>query len=107
MKKPNRFVVLYVTFPNLKIARKITRGLVEGKLVACASMFRIFSIYRWQGKIEKNPEYGALMKTKKEKYKAVEEYIRKHHPYEVPEVIAWNVDQGQENYLQWINSVTD
>lgn len=107
MKKREEYIVIYVTFPRMKTAREITTHLVETKLIACASIFKLFSIYRWEGKIEKNPEYGAFLKTKKSKYRAVEGYIKKHHPYQVPEIITWDIDKGTKDYLKWIDSATD
>lgn len=101
-----KYLAVYTTFPNLRSAKKIISGLVNGKLAACGNIFKLYSIYRWQGKTERSPEYAALIKTKSSKYRAVERYIRENHPYDVPEIIAWNIDQGQKKYLQWIDSVT-
>jgi periplasmic divalent cation tolerance protein len=102
-----KFLVVYTTFPNLGSARRIVSGLVKRKLAACGSIFKLYSIYRWQGKIEKNPEYGALIKIKQSKYRAVERFIKDNHPYDLPEVIAWNIDKGQKDYLKWIDNSTD
>lgn len=102
-----KYLVVYTTFPNLRSAKRIISGLVNGKLAACGNIFKLYSIYRWQGKIEKHPEYAALIKTKPNKYRAVERYIKENHPYDVPEIIAWNIDQGQKTYLHWIDHSTD
>ena len=102
-----KYLVVYTTFPNLRSAKRIISGLVKEKLAACGNIFKLFSIYRWQGKIEKNPEYAALIKTTPSKYKAVARYIRDNHPYDVPEISAWNIDHGQKAYLQWIDNSTD
>ncbi len=102
-----KYIVVYTTFPNLRTAKQIISGLVKRRLAACGNIFKLFSIYRWQSKIAKSPEYAALIKTKPNKYRAVEKYITENHPYDVPEIIAWNVDQGQKAYLQWIDSATD
>jgi periplasmic divalent cation tolerance protein len=101
-----KYIVVYTTFPNLRVAKKIISGLVKAKLAACGNIFKLYSIYRWQGKIEKSPEYAALIKTKQSKYRAVERYIKDNHPYDVPEVIAWNIDKGQKDYLLWIDNST-
>jgi periplasmic divalent cation tolerance protein len=101
------YLVIYTTFPDFRSAKRIINGLVERKLAACGNIFKIFSIYRWQSRIEKNPEYAALIKTKPSKYRAVEKYIKEHHPYDVPEVIAWDIEKGENTYLHWIDIVTD
>lgn len=106
MKKRRAYVVVYTTFPHIKIAQKIIRGLISKKLIACGNIFQLSSLYVWQGKVEKSPEYGALMKTKASQYNNVEAYIKEHHPYEVPEIISWRIERGLPLYLRWIEKET-
>lgn len=100
------FIVVYTIFPNLKTAKRIIKGLVKNKMIACGNIFRLSSIYIWKGKIEQNPEYGAFIKTTKRNYKKVEIYIKNNHPYEVPEIISWKIDKGLNSYLKWIDTET-
>ncbi|MGD8979533.1 MAG: divalent-cation tolerance protein CutA [candidate division WOR-3 bacterium] len=100
-------LVVYSTFPNMRSAKKTVDDMVGAGIIACGNIFKIFSIYRWQGKIEKSPEYGVLMKTTRSKYRAVEKYIKKHHPYGVPEIVAWQIERGEKDYLKWIRGVTE
>ena len=102
----HKYLAVYTTFPDLHTAKRVITGLVSARLVACGNIFKLFSKYRWQGKIEKTPEYGVILKTRKHKYRAVEKYIKKKHPYDVPEIVAWNIDQGEKNYLDWITETT-
>lgn len=102
-----KYIVVYTTFPNRRIAEKVIDGLVNAKMAACGNIFALFSIYRWQGEVEKTPEYGAFIKTRRSRYRAVEKYIKENHPYELPEIIAWDIERGQRTYLNWINKVTD
>jgi periplasmic divalent cation tolerance protein len=101
-----KFVVIYSTFPNMRTAREIVDGLVRTKRAACGNIFKISSIYRWKGKIEKSPEYAAFIKTRMSKYHAVQRYIKENHPYDVPEIIAWEITRGQKDYLGWLWEVT-
>lgn len=101
-----RYIVVYTTFPDLRTAKRIVNALVENRLAACGNIFRLFSIYRWKKKVEKHPEYGALIKTRESGYRNVEEYIKNNHPYEVPEIIFWKMEGGQQKYLEWLNSTT-
>lgn len=101
------FIVVYTTFPNLKTAKRIIKGLIKNRMVACGNIFKLSSIYIWKGKIEQNPEYGAFIKTTKRNYKKVEIYIKNNHPYEVPEIISWEIDKGLNSYLKWIDNETD
>ena len=42
---------VYITCKDKKEARKISRFLLEKKLIACANIFPIESMYRWEGKM--------------------------------------------------------
>lgn len=106
MKSPNTYIVVYVTFPTQNIAKKVVHELVEEKLAACGNIFRLYSIYRWKNRIEQDSEYGTLIKTKKKLFKKVEQFIKKKHPYDVPEIISWTIDQGSTSYLEWIEETT-
>jgi periplasmic divalent cation tolerance protein len=80
--------------------------MVDAEIIACGNIFKIHSIYSWQGKTETSPEYGAIMKTTRNKYAAVEKYVQQHHPYQVPEIIAWRIERGEPDYLDWISEIT-
>jgi periplasmic divalent cation tolerance protein len=89
------------------IIEKIGRDLVEKKLVACAQILGpIQSIYRWKEAVEDADEWLLLMKSKTSLYPAIEEEIRRQHPYEVPEIIAINIDKGLKAYLDWVAGET-
>jgi periplasmic divalent cation tolerance protein len=99
-------IIIYATFPDEKCAKTIVRGLVDQKLAACGNMFKISSIYRWKAQIEEAAEFGVFIKTQKHLYKKVEVYIKNNHPYEVPEIISWSIQQGLPAYLEWIREET-
>ena len=80
--------------------------MVKNRLAACGNIFRVSSIFTWKGRIEEIPEYTALIKTVRKNYPKVEKYIREHHPYEVPEIICWNIERESKTYLDWIQKET-
>lgn len=98
----SKFIVVYTTFPDLKTVNRIIKNLINLKLIACGNIFRLNSIYTWQGKVEQAGEYGVFIKTKRENYKKVENYIKNNHPYEVPEIVSWAIEKGLRSYLKWI-----
>jgi periplasmic divalent cation tolerance protein len=84
-------------------ARKIALHLVENRLAACVNIVpQVESIYRWQGKVESNREWLLLIKTTAERFPAVRDAVRKLHSYELPECIALTIEDGSEEYLQWL-----
>ena len=82
---------------------KIADELVAEKLAACVQLVNpITSIYHWQGKITKSTEYLCLIKTSRDKYKAIEARINELHPYDIPEIIALDISEIDPKYSGWI-----
>ncbi len=96
------FIAVYVTYPNLKEAKRISTYLLKKKLIACANIFPIKSVYWWKGKIENSDEFISILKTRKENWKKVREEIQKMHSYEVPCITKQDVSANKE-YEDWIN----
>lgn len=91
-----------VTYPDERTARAISRSLIERRLAACSNIFAVGSIYRWKGEIEEASEFASLLKIRSEDFPAVEEAIRKMHPYEVPCIVRYDIAEGSVDYLSWI-----
>ena len=100
--------MIYITAGSREEATDIGKRLVEERLAACANIFPIASIYRWKDKIEEEDEYGMIVKTKTEKVKEIEQRVKELHSYEVPCIVSFRLDEGSEDYLNWIEeSVED
>lgn len=99
------YQIIHCTCPDQEIAEQLAHGLINEKLAACVNIIPcIYSIYPWQGKIASTQEYLLLIKTQKHLFKQVACYIRKHHPYDLPEIVAVPINQGSPEYLQWIDT---
>nr|XP_002733889.2 PREDICTED: protein CutA homolog [Saccoglossus kowalevskii] len=93
----------FVTCPDLDVAKKLARGLLEKELVACVNVIPgITSMYRWEGKIEEDNEVLLMIKTRTSKVPDVSTYVRENHPFDTAEVISMQIDQGNPPYLKWI-----
>jgi periplasmic divalent cation tolerance protein len=102
---PTRYQIILCTCPDKGTAEKIARLLVNDKLAACVNILPgITSIYLWREQIESAQEQLLLIKANKSGYQAIEETIKKHHPYELPEIIAVPIENGLPEYLHWIDS---
>lgn len=100
----NEYIQVFTTTENKDDAKKITRDLVEKRLVACAQVFGpIMSTYRWKGKIEEEEEWLCILKSRYENYEKLEESIKSIHPYEEPEILALPVVKGSRGYLEWMD----
>lgn len=101
-----KFIIVYTTTSTKKEAEKIAKILIKEKLAACCNIFKIDSIFWWQGKIEKTKEYGIFIKTKKTIFKKIEEKIKEFHSYSLPCIISFPIEVGFKNFLNWIEKST-
>jgi len=91
------------TLPDHTTAEQVATRLVEERLAACAQVIGpVRSTYWWAGKIEQADEWYCHLKTTLARLPGVEARIRELHPYEVPEIIAVPILQGNLDYLKWI-----
>ena len=97
---------IYITAADLKEAQLIGLALVQEKLAACVNYFPIQSIYRWQGKVEENPEVALLVKTRKSLVHKVMARTKALHSYAVPCIESWPIESGYLPFLQWISEST-
>jgi periplasmic divalent cation tolerance protein len=103
----NPYIVCLVTINDRDRAAQIARVLVEKNLVACVNIIpEIRSIYSWQGELCDETEILLIMKTRSELYAELESAVKALHPYEVPEIIALDIQKGLTDYLRWIDETT-
>ncbi len=98
---------VHVTMPNADTARTIGRTLVEERLAACVNVVPgVISIYNWKGALHEEDEVLCLIKTSPERFDRLRARVVELHPYDVPEVMAFAVDDGSRDYLDWVRSST-
>lgn len=96
------FVSVYVTCPDDATARRLARLAVEGRLAACANLFPISSMYRWEGALQEEGEVAMLLKTRRDRVDALVATLAKAHPYETPCIVAFPLAAGHPAYLAWV-----
>jgi len=100
-------ILILTQMPDRASAQSLARSLVEARLAACVSIGApVESLYHWRGQIETAEEVPVAVKTRAERYAAVEAAIREQHPYELPEILAVPVVHGLGPYLDWIAGET-
>jgi periplasmic divalent cation tolerance protein len=99
--------VVLSTVPNEQVGEKIARALLEEHLVACVNIVPgVRSLYRWQGAIQDEQELLLVIKTRADRYEKLEQRLKELHPYDVCEVLAFDVAAGAKTYLDWILAET-
>jgi len=97
------FQIILCTCPDIESAKAIAQQLVEKKHAACVNIIpNVISVYSWQDKIESDNEVQLIIKTQTDKFNDVADEIKRLHRYDTPEIIAMNIQQGDNNYLNWI-----
>jgi len=99
-------IFVYITNPDKKTALKVSRYLLKNRLCACVNIFKIQSLYWWQGKIENADEYAIIAKTKDKNYSKIEKEVRKIHPYKTPCILKIKIDKVNKDYLKWLMKET-
>ena len=86
-------------------ASRIAEALVTEGLAACVQLSPIESWYRWDGRIEHQPETRLHIKTMAHLADRVEQRIAALHSYAVPEVVILPITGGSADYIGWIAEV--
>jgi len=99
-------ILMMTTVGSEQQAIDIAQELVQNKLAACVSYsMRFHSVYWWEDKVCSDQEVLMFIKTTKKNEKKIMDMIIKLHDYEVPEVITFDIKNGNKKYLDWIDSV--
>jgi periplasmic divalent cation tolerance protein len=102
---PDQPIAVFITAPNNEEASRLAEMLVERKLAACVQILPAMeSVYRWQGKIERQAEVLLIAKTLASKFAELEREVSTLHSYETPEIVAVPLSEVSEKYLQWLTA---
>jgi periplasmic divalent cation tolerance protein len=101
------YIVIFITTSSYDEARKIAAELVAQRKAACVNIVpRVNSIFRWKGKIENAEESLLVVKTRARLFPEVVSAVKGIHSYEVPEIIALPIVEGNPDYLAWLKEET-
>ena len=97
-------IVVFITTANREEAARLADMLVGARLAACVQIFpEIESVYRWEGKIERQPEILLLAKSTRDKFDELDRQVRAVHSYETPEIVAVSAAAVSGPYLKWLD----
>tara|TARA_B100000886_G_scaffold288636_1_gene213587 strand:- start:194 stop:511 length:318 start_codon:yes stop_codon:yes gene_type:complete len=96
--------LVFMTAPDEACAVSIAQTVVTEGLAACGNLIPgIRSIYRWKNEVCDDSEVLVLFKTTHAGFAVLSERILALHPYDCPEVIALDVNDGNEAYMRWVS----
>ena len=100
-------LLVHCTCPDAASARRIARALADERLAACVQVVpSLVSTYRWQGEVQSSDELLLLIKTSRERWPALATRVRELHPFEMPELLAFDAADGSADYLAWLDAQT-
>ena len=104
---PDSFIVVLTTIPTRSQSQKLARAILKKHLAACVNILGpAESLFWWQGEIDRAKEFVLLLKTRASRFTRLRQFIEKHHPYSVPEIVALPIKKGSASYLNWIRKST-
>lgn len=103
MSSADEAIVVLMTAANGEEAARLADLLIGAHLAACVQILpEMESVYRWEGKIERQAEILLLAKTTRSKFEELEREVRALHSYDTPEIIALPIVAGSAPYLAWL-----
>jgi periplasmic divalent cation tolerance protein len=89
-------------------ALDIAHALIRNRQAACVNLMpNVHSIYRWKGRVCDDGEFLLFIKTRAREFDRVRETIQKLNTYELPEVLAYRVDDSSPAFAAWIAKATE
>jgi periplasmic divalent cation tolerance protein len=96
-------IVVFLTASSGEEATRLADLLIGAHLAACVQILpEMESVYRWQGKIERQSEILLIAKTTAAKFAELEREVRALCSYETPEIVAIPLIAGSTPYLEWL-----
>jgi len=98
-------MIAFVTCGSREEATRIAEALVRDHLVACVNVIPgVESCYRWEGEVKWSSEFLLVLKTTGDAIGRAHEKVVEEHSYELPEFVAFTIDEGSAPYLAWIET---
>lgn len=95
------------TVGSQEAAQALAESAVLARLAACAQVLGpLSSTYWWEGELRTAEEWQVVFKTSRDRYPDLQAHILDRHEYDVPEVLALPVLDGNPVYLAWVAEET-
>jgi periplasmic divalent cation tolerance protein len=98
------YIVIFITTSGKKEAQKIAQALIKKRLAACVNIIgNVQSLFWWQARVDRAKEALLIVKSKRIKLAQIIKLVKTIHSYQVPEIIALPIIEGNKDYLNWID----
>ncbi|MCA1580979.1 MAG: divalent-cation tolerance protein CutA [Acidobacteria bacterium] len=101
-------IVVVTSVGTEEQALDIAHALIRNRQAACVNLIpNVHSIYRWKGRVCDDGEFLLLIKSRAREFEGVCETIQKINTYELPEILAYRVDESSPGFADWITRTTE
>jgi periplasmic divalent cation tolerance protein len=100
--------VLYVCTAagSREVARRLVQGAVRERLAAGGQVVGpVESAFWHEGSFGTGEEWQVVLRSSAGGYPRLESYLRDHHEWSNPEIVAVPVVAGSGSYLRWVHGV--
>ncbi|HZI17398.1 MAG TPA: divalent-cation tolerance protein CutA [Pyrinomonadaceae bacterium] len=105
MAETSAAIVVMLTAGSREEAARLAEMLVGAHLAACVQILpQMESVYRWEGRVQREPEFLMLAKTTAGCFDELERQVRALHTYDVPEIVALPVTHVSAPYFDWLTT---
>lgn len=98
-----KICIIQTTCKDMQEAKTISKILLEKRLAACIQISSIESLYIWKDELCEDNEKLISIKTKKKNFKKIQREIKENHSYDLPEIIAIDIENVSKEYKNFIN----
>ena len=95
--------LVYCPCPSLEEAKRLGHALLDAKLAGCINILPgMVSHYDWKDAREEANEVVLIAKTSAEKSSAVQKFLDREHPYDVPAILTLLLSDMNAAYRDWL-----
>lgn len=103
-----KYFQVQTTVDDRQRADEIVGRVVNERLAACGQITGpVASTYWWKGRLDTENEWYCVFKTTGRLVRKLLDLLEDIHPYETPEIVAFEIDSVSSDYGDWIGDETD
>lgn len=107
MELNEKFCLMCTSLPSEDKAREMAKHIISAQLAFCCWIRPSHNaIYHWDGVIHEESEVELICKTFPEQVKALRDYVKSYHPYEVPYIGEFEGNLSNMEYVSWAKGNT-
>lgn len=97
-----KMAIYYLTCASNREADKISKALLEKRLIACAKKLPASSMFRWKGEIDTAKEIVVMLESVEENFDKINAVVKKLSSYETYILFSVPVSKTTKEVEDWL-----